>query len=477
MKKKIIPFILILIVFYSFNCKSSTNNNMYKIRKPVVAGTFYPGNKEQLKDLINKFLSQVKFDKNEILYPRALIVPHAGYIYSGAIAASGFALLKGKNYKKTFLIGPSHHVYLKKASIPQVDYYETPLGLIKLSKISKELLNEQYFEYISQAHTEEHCLEVEIPFLQVVMNETEIIPIIIGQSYINEIAESLIKKIDNDTFIIVSSDLSHYHPYNDALKLDNQCVKSILNNDFNNIYKQEACGLYPIIILMKIANHFGWKAKLLDIRNSGDTSGSKDNVVGYAAIVFYENKKKDLTLSDKDKNTLFELARTAIIKKSQNIDVSKYSISNPLLEKRGCFVTLNLNNELRGCIGYIMPVKSLYQAVIDNAFNAAYQDPRFMPVSEKEIKNLKIEISILTVPEKMNYSSKDELLNKLIPNKDGVIINKNGRSATFLPQVWEQLPAKEQFLEHLCQKAGLSSNTWKDGDMEVLIYKAFVFHE
>ncbi len=477
MNKRTILFILILIFFYSFNCKSSTNDNKYKIRKPVVAGTFYPANKEQLRDMINKFLTQVKIDKNETLFPKALIVPHAGYIYSGPIAASGFALLKDKNYKNTFLIGPSHHVYLKKASIPQVDYYETPIGLMKLSKISKELLNEQYFEYIPQAHAEEHCLEVEIPFLQVVMNETEIIPIIVGQSSINEIADSLIKKIDKDSLIIVSSDLSHYHSYNDAVKLDNQCVKSIINNDLNNIEKQEACGLYPIMILMKIANHFGWNAKLLDIRNSGDTSGSKNSVVGYAAIVFYEKVKKDFTLTDKDKNILFELARNAIIKKSRNIDTSKYQISDNLLEKRGCFVTLNLNNELRGCIGYIMPTKALYQAVIDNAYNAAYQDPRFFPVSEKEIKNLKIEISILTVPEKLNYSAKDELLKKLIPEKDGVIINKNGRSATFLPQVWEQLPEKELFLEHLCQKAGLSSNAWKNGDLEVLIYRAFVFYE
>lgn len=477
MNKRTILFILLLLFFYSLNCKSGTNDNKNEIMKPVVAGTFYPADKEQLKDMINKFLNQVKRDKNEILFPKALIVPHAGYIYSGPIAASGFSLLKGKSYKKIFLIGPSHHIYLKKASIPQADYYETPLGLMKLSKISKELLNEQYFEYNPQAYTEEHCIEVEIPFMQVVMNETEIIPIIVGQSYINEIADSIIKKIDKDTFIIVSSDLSHYHSYKDAVKLDNQCVDSIINNNLNNIINQEACGLYPIMILMKISDHFDWIAKVLDLRNSGDTAGSRDQVVGYSAIVFYEKEKKEFSLTDKDKDILFTLARNAIIKKSRDIDVLKYSFSNTLLEKRGCFVTLNLNDQLRGCIGYIMPTKPLYLTVIDNAYNAAYQDPRFMPVSDEEIKNLEIEISILTIPEKLNYSTKDELLKKLIPGKDGVIINKNGRSATFLPQVWEELPEKGQFLEHLCRKAGLPSNAWKDSELEVLIYKAFVFHE
>ncbi len=479
MKNKIIfVYMIIIILFSSFNCKSKTISlNNDKIRKPAVAGSFYPSDKNQLKKMINKYLSEVKIDKNEKRQLKALIVPHAGYIYSGPIAASGFALLKGQSYKKTFIIGPSHRVYLDKASIPQVDFYETPLGLIKLSNLVYKLLNENCYEYNPEAHYEEHCLEVEIPFLQTVMNDTEIIPIVVGSSNINEITDSIINKIDQDTFIIVSTDLSHFHSYNDALALDNKCVNCILKNDLTGIYNQEACGIHPIIILMNIAKHFGWEAKLLDLRNSGDTAGTKDRVVGYAAIAFYENEKKDISLSDKDKNILFELARTAIINKNTNLNISKYKLSKALLEKRGCFVTLNLNNELRGCIGYINPLKPLYQAVIDNAFNAAYRDYRFNPVSNKEIKNLKIEISVLTIPKKINYTSKDELFKILIPEKDGVIIIKNNKSATFLPQVWDKLPEKELFLEHLCLKAGIDYDEFEIDKPEVLIYKVFAFHE
>ena len=479
MNNKIFLFTLIIFMLYnSFNCKSKTNiSNKDKIRKPAVAGTFYPANKNQLKEMIDKYLSEIKIDKNEKRKLKALIVPHAGYIYSGPIAASGFVLLKNKNFKKTIIIGPSHYVHLKKASIPQVEYYETPIGLVKLSNLSKKLLNENCFDYIAEAHTKEHCLEIEIPFLQTVMKETEIIPIVTGQSQINEITDSLINNIDQDTLIIVSSDLSHFHSYNDAIKLDNQCINCILKMDFNKIYNQEACGLFPIIILMNIANHFNWEAKLLDLRNSGDTAGSKDSVVGYASIAFYEKEKKALLLSNNDKKKLLELARSSIIKKNINIDVSKYELSKILFEKKGCFVTLYLNNELRGCIGYIMPQKPLYQAVIDNAYNAAYKDPRFPQVTKKEIKNLKIEISVLTIPEKINYQSKNHLLKILVPKNDGVIISKNNRSATFLPQVWDKLPEKEIFLKNLCLKAGIDPNIWEYDKPEVFIYKVFAFNE
>lgn len=477
--KKIIFYLTVFMLFISYNCKSKTNiTDSNKIRKPVASGTFYPGDKVKLKETINKYLSEVKIDKNENRKLKALIVPHAGYIYSGTVAASGFALLKDVSYKKTILIGPSHYAHLNKASIPKFDYYETPLGLIKLSNLAKELLNEKSFNYNVEAHDREHCLEVEIPFLQTVMNKTEIIPIIIGPSGIDEITESIIKKLDRDTLIIVSSDLSHYHSYDDAVKLDKQCINCIIKNDLKDINNQEACGLYPIIVLMNIAKHFNWEAKLLDLRNSGDTAGSKDNVVGYASIAFYEKDKNTVSLSGEDKKILFELARSSIIKKNTNFDTSKYKLSDILLEKKGCFVTLySGNNELRGCIGYIMPVKPLYQSVIDNAYNAAYRDPRFPQVTNEEIKNLKIEISVLSIPEKINYNSKNDLLQILIPGKDGVIINKNNRSATFLPQVWDKLPDKEHFLEQLCLKAGIDPDIWEYDNPEVLVYNVLAIHE
>lgn len=185
-------------------------------------------------------------------------------------------------------------------------------------------------------------------------------------------------------------------------------------------------------------------------------------------------------LSENDKKFLLKIARKTIINKTTKNILTEEEIknlSNSLKEKRGCFVTLNKNHQLRGCIGYILPIKPLYEAVIDNAYNAAFGDPRFPPVNESEIENIKIEISVLTVPEKLYYKDTTDLLNKLKPNIDGVIIKKGTRSATFLPQVWEQLPRKEEFLAHLCMKAGLSPDEWTKNSLEVEIYKVELFEE
>jgi len=184
--------------------------------------------------------------------------------------------------------------------------------------------------------------------------------------------------------------------------------------------------------------------------------------------------------SEKDKTFLLNLARMTIQSGDKKNIISNSeieSLNNSLKEKRGAFVTIHKNNNLRGCIGYILPMLPLYQTIIENAYNAAYKDPRFPPINSNEFKEIIIEISILTIPKKLEYSGYEELLNKLKPNEDGVIIKKNFYSATFLPQVWEQLPKKEEFLSHLCMKAGLDMYEWKNGKLEVEIYNAIVFGE
>lgn len=185
-------------------------------------------------------------------------------------------------------------------------------------------------------------------------------------------------------------------------------------------------------------------------------------------------------IEDNDRELLLKLARKTIEKKSKNNIIASEEIdqlSSLLKENRGCFVTLTINNNLRGCIGYILPVAPLYKAVIDNAYNAAFSDPRFAPVSENEVKNLHIEISVLTVPTVLEYNGKEDLLKKLVPFKDGVILKKGFYSSTFLPQVWDQLPKKEDFLGHLCLKAGLSPDEWENGKLEVERYYTEVFEE
>jgi len=184
--------------------------------------------------------------------------------------------------------------------------------------------------------------------------------------------------------------------------------------------------------------------------------------------------------TESDKKFLLDVARKTIISRSKKIGLSENEIEQlaPYLkEKKGCFVTLTIEKQLRGCIGYILPVVPLYKAVIENAYNAAYGDPRFTPLGENEFDKIKIEISVLSVPKKLQYSDKDDLLKKLKAGEDGVIIKKGYYSSTFLPQVWEQLPDKKSFLMHLCMKAGLSPDEWKTGDLEVDIYKSEAFEE
>lgn len=185
-------------------------------------------------------------------------------------------------------------------------------------------------------------------------------------------------------------------------------------------------------------------------------------------------------MEKKHRDFLLKLARKTIEKKATKDILTLqevHSLDDALKERRGCFVTLTMNDTLRGCIGYILPVSPLYQAIIENAYNAAYSDPRFSPVKLEEVKDLHVEISLLTVPEKIDYDDEEDLLKKLNPEKDGVIVRKGFHSATFLPQVWEQLPKKEDFLSHLCLKAGLKPNEWATAAMDVEVYNAEVFEE
>ncbi len=388
--------------------------------------------------------------------------------------------MEGQSYKKIIIIGPSHYFYLKNPTIPDYKSFKTPLGLIKIWSSIEKFRKEKIFIFDNIPHNNEHCIEVELPFIQTIFKDPVIIPILMSDSKERELSNVLKNYIDDDTLIIVSSDLSHYYKYEEAKKLDNECINAILKNDIFSMYKQEACGKYPIITLMHLAKYFGWKAQIIDMRNSGDTSGSKDRVVGYASIAFYDNNntiQNSSLLTDKEKSLLLSLARQAIIKKDKNLKIDEKELTGLLKENSGCFVTLTIDGNLRGCIGYIKPVKPLYQAVIDNAYNAAYSDYRFNPVSDDEIKKLNIEISILTNPQKLDFTSPNDLLKKITPDKDGVIISKDRHSATFLPQVWEKLPDKIRFLEELCLKAGLNKNAWQEKGFNVEIYRVKHFKE
>lgn len=443
-----------------------------KIREEAVAGRFYPSQPEELEATVTAYLDQAPYlDLPEI---HGLVCPHAGYLYSGLTAGYSYNQLNDQ-YDTVILIGPTHYVWFTGASIPDCTHYQTPLGLVKLSEKVSDLKKESLFTTVPEAHTREHCLEVQLPFLQCVLTEFEIIPVILGDVDPEAVAAALSPYIDEKTLVIASSDLSHYYPYEKACTLDSICTEAVPNLDFEKIKSCEACGIRAVVTLMHLADMKGWYGTLLDYRNSGDTAGRKEQVVGYMAAAFYGDRT---AISEEEQDFLLHLARQTLeqyLQQGTVPEVDESELTDRLKEKRACFVTLEKYGILRGCIGNLTPEDQLYKAVIENAVNAAVRDPRFPPVTYKELEEITIEISVLSTLEEILYEDSEGLLKKIAGK--GVMIVAGPRRATYLPQVWEQFPDPEEFISHLCNKAGLPSRFWKEGTLEVYVYTAQVFGE
>jgi AmmeMemoRadiSam system protein B len=250
-----------------------------KTRHAAVAGSFYPASKEEIEDMIDKFLKNVP-DITLEKEPKALIVPHAGYVYSGQVAAYAYSLLKKSKKQKIILLGPSHNVYFNDVVADVNDYWETPLGKVKLTQNNLPKLK--------QAHLQEHCLEVQIPFLQTTLEKFEILPLVTGEINPKTISEKIINLLDDNTILIISSDLSHFQPYDVAEKIDHNTIKAVQDLDYDKMEEQgDACGKIPILTAIDIAQKLKWKCKLLNYKNSGDVTHDKSQVVGYASFVLY----------------------------------------------------------------------------------------------------------------------------------------------------------------------------------------------
>ena len=459
-----------------------------EVREPAVSGAFYPSGPEKLEKDIKKYLGEADLEAaGEI---RGLIVPHAGYVYSGKTAAYSYKSIEGKQYANVIIMGSNHRDRtFKGASIPDVKAYRTPLGLAELSPLAEELRKNSLFAPHRSAHIREHSIEVQLPFLQTVLEDVRFVPILLSGVNTKKIADALLPFIDDKTLIIASTDLSHYHPYETAVKKDRQTTDAIVRLDTAQMHLCEACGSEPVLVLMHMAKKLGWKAKLLDSRNSGDTAGDRSRVVGYCAVVFYEGKtnvpskeaRSDnyTELNSRQQKYLVDLARKTLegFYEKDFPEPDEKTLDPRLPVPQACFVTLKKEGRLRGCIGNFLPESPLYKAVISNALSAALKDHRFGPVRRDEVKDITIEISLLSPIKELEFSSPDDLLKKLRPNIDGAILIQGRRRSTFLPQVWEQLPKKEIFLKRLCLKAGLASQAWKSADTVILTYTVQAFAE
>jgi AmmeMemoRadiSam system protein A len=470
-----------------------------RVRMPAVAGLFYPGEKAALSKAVDGFLASAP--EHYIPRLKALVCPHAGYEFSGQTAAIAYKLLAGRDVQTVVVMGPSHYALFQGACIPNADAYQTPLGLVSISAKAKALASVAPFELErpcpvqrpgwwrqspktapEEGHdtpeTWEHSVEVQVPFLQKVLKNFQIVPIVIGEPDPAQVAKALANIVDDKTIIVASSDLSHYHTYQTAKELDDRCIKAIHDVDIDAMAGQEACGKQPILALLHLARQKGWKAQVLDYRNSGDVTGKKDGVVGYTAVAFYAPGPENLSASER--KFLLELARKTLASVAAGGSVPELAekdVPPKLAEKQACFVTLTKDGALRGCIGHLAAMEPLHQAVAENARNAALRDPRFPPVKSDEVEKIKIEISVLTEPQPLAFSSPDDLLSKLHPNEDGVLLHIGPRTATFLPQVWAQVPDKVAFLNHLSQKAGCEPSAWRGKDVSVSIYHVECFEE
>jgi len=464
------------------------------IRKPAYAGTFYPADKSEIWQTIEILTSKAKetrFTAPSGKSLKALILPHAGYIYSGLTASHASLVLSENQFSKIILLGPDHRIGFAGCAISDSDIYETPLGPVRLHKDAAKLrIRNELFHPIPVSDKNEHSLEVVLPFLQTYLKQFEIIPIVVGSGNYNRIAEAIDPLLDDRTLLVASSDLSHYLSYDAATDRDKETINMILNLEKEKLIKRDnsACGKTPVLTIMSLAGKYGWKPLLIHYSNSGDTAGERSRVVGYASIAFYgepsmENENISNRLNEKQGQILLKLARKTISEelgiKSKQEQISPASdIEEKSLQRRcGTFVTLKIRNQLRGCIGNLDASGPIIEGVKRNAINAAFNDFRFSPLTAKEFDKVEIEISILSEPKPLEYKDSNDLIKKLRPNVDGVIIRKGHASATFLPQVWEQLKRPEDFLSHLCAKAGLPSDSWKNSKLEILTYNVQYFEE
>jgi AmmeMemoRadiSam system protein B/AmmeMemoRadiSam system protein A len=469
---------------------------MNEIREPAVAGAFYPNRPEILSRDVKRYLENAKKEslEGEVI---ALVSPHAGYMYSGQVAAYAYKLIEGKTFDTVVVLAPSHQILFKGASLYDRGGYRTPLGIVPIdTELSKKMMeNRKEIQFLPEAHGQEHSLEVQIPFLQVALRTFRLVPIVMEPYWSWETCQYLASAIaasvkGKSVLLIASSDLSHFHSYEKAVLLDKIVLGHIeqfdpegLNRDLKS-GRCEACGGGPIISVMLAAKALGAnKGKVLKYLNSGDVTGDRSRVVGYGAGVFYKTaggtekmkgEKKvgvDLGLNEEEKKTLHQIAKTVIENLAKGKHVPEFKVEAPILkENRGAFVTIQKRGQLRGCIGYIEGHGPLYKTIEEMAGAAAFRDPRFNPVTERELPDLEIEISVLTPLRRITD------MNEVEVGKHGIYIKKGWYSGLLLPQVateygWD----RKTFLEHTCQKAGLPINAWQDKDTEIFVFSADIF--
>jgi len=465
-------------------------------RPMAVAGSFYPSDPKELAAMVDGFLAQatVPAMKGEVV---ALVAPHAGYPYSGAVAGHSYAMIKGRPTHRVVVIAPSHFEAFSFTAVYDGDAYVTPLGRVPVDKeFAHRLANmNPEIRLSSQGHAPtpagaEHALEVQLPFLQRALGEFQLVPIVMGeQSYpaSRALGVALAQLIrGTDTLIVASSDLSHYHAYDQAVSLDRKTLNAIGEWDYLTLSDNfatrtwEACGGAPIVAAMIAAERLGaTHAEVIKYANSGDVTGDRSRVVGYSAVGLLkeESHRESATrfsLTSAEKRQLLEIARKSVESAVKDDKAYQLPANLPasLMQDRGAFVTLKENGELRGCIGYTIARQPLAETVRDVAAFAALRDTRFRPVTAGELPFLNYEISVLSPMRRVSDT------NQIKIGEHGLMIVKGRTRGLLLPQVApEQHWDRNTLLDETAMKAGLPAKAWRDKEADLFMFTAVVFGE
>ncbi|MFH1416022.1 MAG: AmmeMemoRadiSam system protein B [Elusimicrobiota bacterium] len=490
---------VIAVAFFISACGAAVNETGRKNRVSAVAGQFYPADPGKLSDMIDEFMKIAKEKVPEVTDIGGIIVPHAGYIYSGRTAGYGFSPVKNREFSTVILLGPSHHRFLGKPTVSTFRTWETPFGKVEVDNgLLKDIKENPGFSIDDSIFVPEHSLEVEVPFMQKSLKKGfRLLPILINEfsvdklkPYSRELAD-ILKKREKILFVM-STDMSHYFNAGTAREMDKKVIDAIKHNDLNKLEEilvkkdGQLCGAGGVMLGLLTLKELGYSGiAFLDYSHSGMVSGDNSRVVGYGAFVVYRqpekinrklpgNQEEEMGYTREQKVRLLEIARdsmTSYITKGKKIDIKVED--SELAEKRGAFVTLHMNGRLRGCIGSIMPVDELYLTIRDMAVQSSTRDPRFPSVTENELEHIEIEISVLTVPKKVSGSE------EIVIGRDGVIVKKGFHQGVYLPQVADETGwSKDEFLSSLCySKAGLPKDAWKDPETELYTFQAEVFNE
>lgn len=466
---------------------------MAVVRPPAVAGIFYPRDGAALKQTVGRLLQEALRARQDEIdrqiatapAPKALIAPHAGYVFSGYPAARAYAELAParETIKRVVLLGPAHRVAIRGLATTSADAWQTPLGPVQIDRAGiDQVAHLPQVATDDKAHAQEHCLEVHLPFLQRLLTDFAVVPFVVGGANQDQIAEVLdLLWGGPETLILISSDLSHYHSYDEAVRLDTGTALAIEALDESRIDQGQACGRIPIAGLLASARRHHLAPERVALCNSGDTAGDKSRVVGYGAWVFRPGEDTgngaqndnevvpadpDQAILDKHGTRLLQLMARSIRYGFDSETPPKLAVGSfaeELRQDRATFVTLERNGRLRGCIGSIVSNRPLVLDLVENAFRAAFRDPRFRKLTPEEAEGLTLSLSILSPMTVMQFEDEDDLLNQLNPGIDGLMIQDGHMRAVFLPQVWEELPDRRDFLMRLKAKAGMMPKHWSPG--------------